>query len=1231
LISGYLFVVIELASASQSATGKNTGCSEESPKHTTKRPKVVKGANSTNENEVVGDEVRDWEVYVFACMKKPQFENWIRRKNFAAKLAGKCNVILTPEQFRRSSERCYRRVKKQLRRTCQSSRPQTEHLETSDCPEFDFDDIDVESSSVKGSSLHKEQSCSSVSKELSQSDTVNGSNNFEIRTVHSTLMEHPASPGTERSEVVHRHMNINAVDECNDETVRVDKMDDVMCDEEVPIILKQDVVDEVSTSKVVNDSGSVTSKLAGKDISLKTEQCCDGLLEDQATMCGEGVVRTSPTSEVEVGCIKQQDAAEESPLAEVLHDSTRLHSKSDGNRDKVLDGENEVVLCPGCEEVNDGQGGPSQEQRVVADKTSVSEAEVIQAVDLSLHTQHDQGMEGTPKEVEEASLMHTKDSVAEDFKTDAHGSSQEGVMADTVAVTVNHESGVEPTTVARRGIKEVENAPLHKDDHDGEDTTYSAEDQSVREGNRVESRMVTDDADDKPPFTATLEPQTNIEGNVNKAVVLEQDKTDSVESGKTKTAVTNRSLMMPSAVTSLPELSESQSGSSTAIVSASNQPKALTFPALQKPCLNAVTTPIVPVTSCFVAFQPCPPKFVWPVVRPFSPIATTGIGPVHTPAYPQGYYGFDPSWGDHPLHAPIPVGCVRSHSTCEDICPPGTENMSVETSSEPAHLAPGPETQEETCASTVDKQLHGCAMDTSVVTALMQFYSEIEEVQGSASNGVKEADDTTETNYAHSVPKSEEESTHTKSKKSNETASDMEVENDCEDSHKCISEDVEMSETGGVSNLVLKRTEIPIGTEELEGKNEELESPGTSTKEKQLAGCIVCSEVDMTVVENRVDRTELENPVMMNPESTEGETLAKNPEVETEKAEVTKTCVTGDTTQVEYPNMTMSESLTVYPDNSMDKTLSENLATDENTGTLAENANFTVDRTSREKANVTVERLPIEKANVTVERLPIENDSVPIETILAEGPDDAMNDTRLNSVHNTVNGTQMEDSCIAACGTHTEEPPSKSILAEEHDVAMKETLVESNDVAVAGPQAGDPDIAACATHVERSNDTIMEALEEELSLSPIDPLFMASAEQTIFSSIGDLRNLLGQSSTFDRIAEEAIASTVSSLENVLRQAHNTYQESSSCPSDSGMSVGEDVSAPSRLFGNIPVSTISLQDGDPSTIGSVPGYSASSCLRGGMQPQVVTATARGNDRSGTSSYIDEGLLMYLLFR
>ena len=1238
-------------SASQSATGKNIGCDEESSEHTTKRHKVVKGAQSTNGNESVGDDARDWKIYVFASMKKPQFENWIRRKNFAAKLAGKCSVVLTPEQVRRSTERWYRRVKKQLRRTSHSSRPQTEDLETSDCVEFDFDDMDADSNCVKAPSGNKEQNCSSVSKESQQCVSVNVNNDAERCTVHSTHMEHHASPGTERSEVVHRHVNFISVDECNYDTIHIDKTDDLICDKEVSIILKQDETNDESTSNVGNNDagssvlGSVTSKLAEKNIPVKAEQCCDGLVEDQVTLCKEDDMRTSSTSEVEVGCIKQKDEAKESPVAEVLDESTVLHSDGEGNGGKDVDGENEVILGPGREEVIDGQG-PSQEQGVADEVKSVREAEVIQAVNLSVNAQLDQGMEGTPKEVKEASLMHTEDTVAEDAKMDVSGSSQAGVLTDTAEVTDDHESRRDPASVAKQGIQEVENAPVHTDGYDTEDTKYCTQEESAGEGNKVESETGTNKADDKPLFTATSEPQTNIDGSFDKAtVVLDQDKRGSVELGETNTTVTNRSPKVSSLVTGLAQFGESQSGSSIAIVSTSNQPKVLNLPALERPSLNAMTAPIVPVTSCFPAFQPFQRNLGWQVATHARPFTTTGIVPVHAPTLPLGNYGFHPSWVNHPLHAPIPVGCVRSHSTYDDICPPGTENISLEPSSDSADLAPGPKTQdEETSKSMVDKQLHESVMDNSVVTALMQFYSEIEEVEGSESNGVEGTDDTAETKSGYRVPMTVEESTQTKSSKNHDTKSDMEVESGREDSDKGVPEDEEMSATECVADSVHNRTESFDRASKLEGENREVMSTGTSTKQSQSTGGFVQCKVDISLVENRVDRTEVGTPVMMNPETAKDEILAKNSKVETEIAKATNTGITGDITQVECPNVTMNESLGDNPDNSMDITLSAKLDIDEivaENGTRVDNANAAVDKTKLKKANDV------------------------FETILTKEADDAMNETLVDSLDISLDGTQMEEPCIVAGETHSEEPPSKSILAEEPDVAIKESLVDNLDIIVDGTQMDEPCIVLSGRHAEGPDDAIMggveeehrgthaeepddaimegleeehhgthsegpdaimEGLEEEHSLSPIDPLFMASAEQTIFSSIGDLRNLLGQSSTFDRIAEEAIASTVSSLEDVLRQAHSSYlyHESSSCPSDSGVSVGEEVSAPSKSFSNIPVSTISLQDGDASKIGSMHGWSTSSCLSAGMQPQVVTAAdARANDRNLTS-YINKGL-------
>ena len=146
-----------------------------------------------------------------------------------------------------------------------------------------------------------------------------------------------------------------------------------------------------------------------------------------------------------------------------------------------------------------------------------------------------------------------------------------------------------------------------------------------------------------------------------------------------------------------------------------------------------------------------------------------------------------------------------------------------------------------------------------------------------------------------------------------------------------------------------------------------------------------------------------------------------------------------------------------------------------------------------------------------------------------------------------------------------------------------------------------------------------EDLSEEQLLSPIDPLFMASAEQTIFSSIGGLRNLLGQSSTFDRIAEETIASTVSSLEDILRQANCSYLELSSCPSDSGVSVGEEASGPSRVFNfnNITHLANPPQEKDCRT-GSLDGQSPS----GVGQPEWLSTNEKGDARC----YLGRGMFV-----
>ena len=132
--------------------------------------------------------------------------------------------------------------------------------------------------------------------------------------------------------------------------------------------------------------------------------------------------------------------------------------------------------------------------------------------------------------------------------------------------------------------------------------------------------------------------------------------------------------------------------------------------------------------------------------------------------------------------------------------------------------------------------------------------------------------------------------------------------------------------------------------------------------------------------------------------------------------------------------------------------------------------------------------------------------------------------------------------------------------------AMGAQTVHVQDVHVSSPLDSPID-----TPPLQSPAVITDDVSGDIQVStPIDPVFFANVEKTIFSSICDLTNLLGQSPVFDRIAEEAIASTVSSLEDVLLQAQSSYQGSNSCPSDSGVSIGEDVSMPSALYRGISV-------------------------------------------------------------
>ena len=167
---------------------------------------------------------------------------------------------------------------------------------------------------------------------------------------------------------------------------------------------------------------------------------------------------------------------------------------------------------------------------------------------------------------------------------------------------------------------------------------------------------------------------------------------------------------------------------------------------------------------------------------------------------------------------------------------------------------------------------------------------------------------------------------------------------------------------------------------------------------------------------------------------------------------------------------------------------------------------------------------------------------------------------------NTVNSEPVNTTAVSSLVLSTVD---SELLNEEKALkipAMGAQTVHVQDVHVSSPLDSPID-----TPPLQSPAVITDDVSGDIQVStPIDPVFFANVEKTIFSSICDLTNLLGQSPVFDRIAEEAIASTVSSLEDVLLQAQSSYQGSNSCPSDSGVSIGEDVSMPSALYRGISV-------------------------------------------------------------
>lgn len=813
----------------------------------------------TSENESVeSDKPRSWEILVFAWLSKSQFTNWFRGKQHQVKLAfdrkGDRNVAqYTPETVRRSTERLLRRAKMRIRQSsCSSSKsPTSRVIPTSDCPDFDFDDLDLETNTLKVPSGQEEESHSCVSKELSLDNmlcsSVNVNEAVEKCNVHS--FEHPPMSCTVESEVVHKIVNFDADDAC--------KRGDVICDKEVTVILESAKTErEPPTSKVVHERNKDSTD-------RQTEQIFDVLSVESATKCKEIKVARSRKSET------VDDGKDEQPKEHhlVAYNNALSKEKSTGG----------AIVSVNSHDKNAGQtqnhikgiAEGDEQASVLATEDTVTE----DADDIAQSSCEGDIAEGERNVAEVAENIRVDKNLSLSGNLrDKEGSFQESLscnlhpqtlpVMDTEKVmggrsmlaTAEHQTNTQPDIKEQRladGDKAHITPSLQfADDKEEETNSQRLADEDREhsltqipgdETDETNAQMLADG--DRAYITTQTVEDTAEEANSQRLADEDREHTttqtadDKEEEANATNA--NKSRFVVSSVLSSDQFSHDLS---TANGTTPEDPRVHDLSTQPWACATSLTALVGPVAAGVTAHYPVlpspPSNFMWPAVTHTSPFPTVGSASGHA-SVQQSNYGLS-SWPDHVPHVPFPVGFVQSPAV-SDICPPGTEDDSPKVSSKP----PG---------STVsENQSRGSVMDHSVVTALMQFYSEISEVEGSDGNDCVKVNDSTKAMTCGSTPNRPVPS-QIRSYKGHGATSDKEVESDLEGSNIDFCEDMDVSDIEQADDPVTENAESLDRPNEEECRRTEMESNEPSTEKGVSAeGISVAPMDDAHVVDSAVD------------------------------------------------------------------------------------------------------------------------------------------------------------------------------------------------------------------------------------------------------------------------------------------------------------------------------------------------------------------------------------------
>ena len=1141
------------------------------------------------------DKPRKWDIMVFAWMDKSQFSNWLRRKQHGAKLSlgakgGKNPVQYTAETYRRSSERLLRRVRRQLRPSSRSrsKSPHKEDRQLSDCPDFDFDDLDLESN------LLKEDAHCSVSKESTPYTTKDAAENCNV---HSNAL---SSPSTVNNEVVHRSLSVND-DKAGTEAHHID----LLCDNEGPVLSGRGGKKEPLISKELDDgSKGITNTKAEQRSSEQLNECrpidLERTLATDVTaskadhtdvICESEVLLTSEWSRSdETDTFRNFDEA----AKEAANTKSEQPSNDPSSECEAMDVERNLTS-----DVAVGAGKESDDVDLICDNEVLAilercgKDETLSPKDLEAAvTKREKSSYDQSAGCEESDAKKTLTSDAAGGKDDhidpvcnnkVSAAMEVGAEVELLASRTLDEASSDATDTH---VEQLENDPLAVEKTLTGDVTVGSicKQDSVTECFNTLLDPVMDESQPRASLNFQEERDTGSRRiNEQKLIISEQDEGCSETYSKVLKAKKLQD-----------DFGEKPHGQD-----------------VKQTELEATIAARGKEGSSMLGDQRTVSKEVKKTAQTsYKGGVDTGEGSLNTPEDKE--LSLTEELGDEeaaqesfscrpplpssspPLPPPLPPQpapsvCSMSDKSVET-APVCQTNMQPHVTVEKTNNIESTRSEDTDSLETTPTNTSQSPFVVTSVFSSEKFSQYLSPVDGASSKDPVAKDSwlqstalntTTASSPAlftpqypltatppplppsfmwprmdqpGSLPMAGVVPTHASLQQPNyrfpswaDQAAPVPFPVGCVQRPSAGSGDI-----------------CPPGTEDEQNVNKASGPAGIVADDDKSHGNFMDHSLVSELMQFYSEISEVEGKDNNNNNNQVTEKTVesvKNPEPTDMRSDKDE----GATSEMEIESDLEGSVVDVSENTDVQETKVSDNAFPETAECFDESVEFGQKRkevvsTSNKYSTVT------EGISKSVAHL--ENTAVC--STVASMMDKAVTENPL--CLNTVSSEPVKTTAVSSLVLSTVD---SGLLDDDKTLkipAMGAQTVHVQDVHVSSPLHSPID-----TPPLQSLAVITDEVSGDIQVStPIDPVFFANVEKTIFSSIYDLTNLLGQSPVFDRIAEEAIASTVSSLEEVFLQAQSSYQGSNSCPSDSGVSIGEDVSMPSALYRGISMPASPLQ-------------------------------------------------------